>query len=336
MNYYVRIGRKAFGPFPEDEVRKLIAQDRINKSSQISVNGMTWRTAGEYPEFFPPVEEVKSAISEETIDPFASAWNSPFAQTDDIQNFASVNEPKIWYISRDGRSGQGPYTTQTIIDMLRLQQLTPENYIWKQGEQARLFSQEPFFQMFLPKKRESDKKLPFWKSDAETPEGKKISKTYTAYMFSYLCTLLPLILGVLFLILGLACENRNLFVTGVVFLVMASIGSVVVCIISLILHFLFWKAVQPFDARTTPGKAVGFLFIPYFNLYWIFVSYCSLARDMNRALADQNSEKKVNEGLALTYAILLLIPGLPLVAEYIIRPLLNASYRHAALELTEK
>jgi hypothetical protein len=32
-----------------------------------------------------------------------------------------------------------------------------------------------------------------------------------------------------------------------------------------------WKCLQPGGlARTTPGKAIGFLFIPFFNLYWIF------------------------------------------------------------------
>jgi hypothetical protein len=46
----------------------------------------------------------------------------------------------------------------------------------------------------------------------------------------------------------------------------------------LILH-RGWKAVQDGKAQTTPGKAVGFLFIPFFNLYWGFVAWYGLMQE---------------------------------------------------------
>ena len=47
-----------------------------------------------------------------------------------------------------------------------------------------------------------------------------------------------------------------------------------------ILHKL-WSLIPIHKARTTPGKAVGFLFIPLFNLYWNFVAIYGLARTLN-------------------------------------------------------
>ncbi|GHT22281.1 hypothetical protein FACS189419_04590 [Planctomycetales bacterium] len=43
-----------------------------------------------------------------------------------------------------------------------------------------------------------------------------------------------------------------------------------------------WAIIQDGDeVATTPGRAVGFLFIPFFNCYWAFVSLLGLAKGMN-------------------------------------------------------
>ena len=60
---------------------------------------------------------------------------------------------------------------------------------------------------------------------------------------------------------------------------------------ALILH-RGWKSVQDGGAATTPGKAVGYCFIPFFNLYWL-------------AEARGRQEQKVTDGFALTYCILI-------------------------------
>jgi hypothetical protein len=42
-----------------------------------------------------------------------------------------------------------------------------------------------------------------------------------------------------------------------------------------------WDLIQDGKPRTSPGLAVGFLFIPIFSLYWIFVAFWGLAQDLN-------------------------------------------------------
>lgn len=74
---------------------------------------------------------------------------------------------------------------------------------------------------------------------------------------------------------------------------------------ALILH-RGWKSVQDGAAATTPGKAVGYWFIPFFNLYWNFVAHVGLIKEFNRlAEARGRQEQKVSEGFALTYCILI-------------------------------
>jgi hypothetical protein len=45
-----------------------------------------------------------------------------------------------------------------------------------------------------------------------------------------------------------------------------------------------WASIQDGRARTTPGRAVGFMFIPVFNLYWSFRVIYGFAEDYNRFL----------------------------------------------------
>lgn len=68
-----------------------------------------------------------------------------------------------------------------------------------------------------------------------------------------------------------------------------------------------WKLLQWGNVRTTPGKAVGFLFIPFYGLYWLFVAYVGLAKDWNRVLASHpnlNNGPRMSPGLFVTFCIL--------------------------------
>jgi ABC-type Mn2+/Zn2+ transport system permease subunit len=81
--------------------------------------------------------------------------------------------------------------------------------------------------------------------------------------------------------------------------------SIPVAVFGSLILYRGWAAVQDGSAQTTPGKAVGFCFIPFFNLYWSFVAHVGLIKEFNRlAEARGRKDQKVNEGLALTYCIL--------------------------------
>jgi hypothetical protein len=53
-------------------------------------------------------------------------------------------------------------------------------------------------------------------------------------------------------------------------------------VVSLVLLYKMWRAIQGGVARATPGEAVGFLFIPFYNIYWIFQAFWGWTKDFNR------------------------------------------------------
>jgi hypothetical protein len=87
----------------------------------------------------------------------------------------------------------------------------------------------------------------------------------------------------------------------------AIIASIVTTVYFFMLLYQLWKLIPADIARTTPGKAVGFTFIPVFNLYWVFVSYLGLCKDMNETLRRQRIHHQVSEGLGLTLCVLIVL-----------------------------
>ncbi|MBX9678989.1 MAG: DUF4339 domain-containing protein [Gemmataceae bacterium] len=61
----------------------------------------------------------------------------------------------------------------------------------------------------------------------------------------------------------------------------ATISLLVGSIFYLVFLYRCWDAIQDGHVETTPGMAVGLLFVPLFNLYWVFVSIRGLAAKAN-------------------------------------------------------
>lgn len=91
------------------------------------------------------------------------------------------------------------------------------------------------------------------------------------------------------------------------FVALAAAGSIVASAVWWwIFLYRLWDQAQSFTNRARPGQAVGFLFIPFFNLYWNFVAYHHLAKAMNGHMARGgfNPQLRINEGLVLAACIL--------------------------------
>lgn len=90
---------------------------------------------------------------------------------------------------------------------------------------------------------------------------------------------------------------------------------VVMVIFACILLYRYWAVIADHGARTTPGKAVGFLFIPLFNLYWMFVAYHGLAKDIDSYL-DKNRASQAprpTTGFILVAMIIGLLTFVPVI-----------------------
>ena len=88
---------------------------------------------------------------------------------------------------------------------------------------------------------------------------------------------------------------------GLFLLILLAVAAMTVTalVFKCILLFRLWKLVPPEQAATTPGKAVGFLFIPFFNLYWNFVAFFKLG-----VFLENRSGSALPRQLSLSFAII--------------------------------
>ena len=107
-------------------------------------------------------------------------------------------------------------------------------------------------------------------------------------------------------------SDQALLVRGGLLFLLGMAFSIISTIIGYVLLYKAWQAIQDGKPRTTPGKAVGFLFIPFFNLYWMFIAYWGWAKDCNAYISSKGlSLTPLPEKLYLAYPIILLCGGIP-------------------------
>jgi hypothetical protein len=96
---------------------------------------------------------------------------------------------------------------------------------------------------------------------------------------------------------------------------MSVLVTIPMAVLGAMMLYRAWASIQDGHARTTPGKAVGFCFIPFFNLYWIFVGFGGLAKDMNAFARRYNlAGVQMSEDLFSVQCVLVL---LNIVMQYI-------------------
>ena len=98
------------------------------------------------------------------------------------------------------------------------------------------------------------------------------------------------------------------------FAVVLIIPTVYLAVVIAMFLYKMWSAIQDGHARATPGQAVGFMFIPLFNLYWVFQAYYGWTRDFNTYAGSRAiPAPRMPEGLALTMCILMLCSMIPIL-----------------------
>jgi ribosomal protein L40E len=89
-----------------------------------------------------------------------------------------------------------------------------------------------------------------------------------------------------------------------VYCILAAVAAGYSSIVLLILIYKAWSALRDCPDAISPGRAVGFLFIPFFNIYWIFRAVWGWAKEFNSCKADRTAATKAPEGTFLAFCIL--------------------------------
>jgi hypothetical protein len=129
------------------------------------------------------------------------------------------------------------------------------------------------------------RRFPSLKDRLHLPPSRRISRGFYFGQITFLAAVMYLIISAFMAILWLEVEGEALLLAITVGSILVLVLFLYYLIILLLLVHRMWRALPAATARTTPGKAVGFLFIPLFNLYWIFQVFWGFARDYNRTVA---------------------------------------------------
>ncbi|MBN1360429.1 MAG: hypothetical protein JW993_07550 [Sedimentisphaerales bacterium] len=93
-----------------------------------------------------------------------------------------------------------------------------------------------------------------------------------------------------------------------VFLIGSAVAILIDVILSLEILYRAWQAIQDGQARTTPGKAIGYLFIPLYNLYWVFVAWAGFAQEFNAFTARYRiPTRRLSEGFFALQCVLMIV-----------------------------
>ena len=116
----------------------------------------------------------------------------------------------------------------------------------------------------------------------EKPESKAVSKTaLSKTVFVYCWTGVRIIAGIsgaLGLMLAIRKEAHS---TLIATFAAANVFLICSVAIEMLLFYRMWAAIQDDKTSISPAKAVGFLFIPVFNIYWALLMVTGFAEDYN-------------------------------------------------------
>lgn len=160
--------------------------------------------------------------------------------------------------------------------------------------------------------------------------------SFSLWMWTFMGAALSGILAIVFLIM--AGKNANDAqvagasesagtVPALVGIVMAGISGLCLVIWTIFTYinlYRAWACLRAGAPRTTPGMAIGMLFVPFYNLYWMFVAIAGLPKEWNRIVSsyeDIQNAPRFSETTFLMYCIGSLV--FPLLALIMVFPMMS-------------
>lgn len=127
-----------------------------------------------------------------------------------------------------------------------------------------------------------------------------------------------LYVGAVLLALGLVRYNYGSRGLGTIMVGLGLVLLITSMILFYIRLFQLWRFIINLSSSAglkpsieTPARAVGYLFIPLFNFYWIFLAIGRLPRDLNALAKYLGISGRVFSGIGLSIAIITIISMIP-------------------------
>lgn len=249
-----------------------------------------------------------------------------------------MSEETQWFVMQ-GEEQLGPYTGEQLVEFATNGNIIRESLVWAEGMESWLPADQieglfpplaaPAPQAGVPAygaypygaQQPADPSAPY-------PSPSVGSASFGLWIGLLLGGILLVVVGGL--LLGLIARDlpdspdqevsSSTAIGGMVAFGVAVLGYVTTFLSAIPFYMTLyraWKCLQPGGmARTTPGKAVGFMFIPFFNFYWLFQAVNGLATDWNRTVntfQDLKAAPRMSQGIFLTCCIGMFLPPLGLI-----------------------
>jgi hypothetical protein len=154
----------------------------------------------------------------------------------------------------------GPVEEATIVTMIKENRFGRGTLVWQEGmagwvpvEATSLSKHYATVQQVTPPVLANPQYQNY--GNIQKPVNQQISELKNLFMWSWIC-----LLGTL---------------------ITFGLSAIATMVLWYIILYRCWELIQDGNPRTTPGKAVGFLFIPFYNFYWMFVAFPGWAKDVN-------------------------------------------------------
>lgn len=123
---------------------------------------------------------------------------------------------------------------------------------------------------------------------------------------------------------------------AVILFVLGGLAMITVIIMQLVLLYRNWNVIASAEGlATSPGQAVGFLFIPIFNIYWQFIAHWKLSEGQEKFMqqAGISNTKVPNKGISLAFCVCNCIPYLSVLTRFILGPIKEVNQKNISLEI---
>ena len=199
----------------------------------------------------------------------------------------------MWHYQKNNQAF-GPIDLGEVEALIRSNQILRSTQVWREGMAEWQMAIQTELQNIFPKDTPppvSPPPIAYQSGDAKVSPADDVKRLENWFLIFWICMAAGIPLSIV--IIG---------IPGVI---------AAVVFYCFIMHKL-WSIIPANVAKTTPGKAVGLSFVPFFNFYWNFVAFHGLAQALN-AETKRNSilNKEVNEGMSLTYCILICCSIIP-------------------------
>ena len=213
------------------------------------------------------------------------------------------------YISKNNQQ-LGPFDEQIVMAMLRNGQLSPNDMAFQSGQAnwQPLNSIFPSAGQMMPMRFSQKLALPNTLGNSPKMNKRRL-------LGLYFVSLIIVAVGIFAVVLGLMTANDNISpgvtIAAFVIAVLAYLQFLVVhTVLTFYILFKMWSSIQDGVSITT-GKAIGFLFIPVFGVYWFFVAWGGFPNEYN-SFVDRHQLKipRLENGAYIFFPIIALVTGL--------------------------